>query len=106
MGFWAQLFGAEKAAPQPRTLQEYLGIDRTGRAEMAMASRRDLALHLGDRERFWNDVTGMGEVPAANDEARGYAFVLDLVARLPGERVSEILDKMVGYGQTLRRGGH
>lgn len=99
MGLWARLLRTERAAPQPRTLQEYLRADRTGRAEMAMAARQDLAFHL--RDRAHDDAVGMGEV---NEEARAYAFVLDLVQRLPGERVSSILDKMVGYGQVLRRG--
>lgn len=96
MGLLSSLF-ARRAPQAPSTLQEYLRLDRTGRAEQVMVARRELA----DRSEF----LGMGEVPRSNDESRGYAFVVDLFNRNSGERVSEILDKMVGYGQILRRGG-
>ena len=95
MGFISWLYGRPQASP--RTLQEYLGADRTGRA--ARAFSRQASYDQGE-------IIGMGEVPVVNDEARGYAFVLDLIHRLPGDRVSEILDKMVAHSQTLRRGGN
>jgi hypothetical protein len=102
----------KRQAQTPRTLQEYLRIDPTGRAEMAALAREDLRVALDGRvqeERRFSSA-GIADRRAScgatevSDEARGYAFVLDLVVRLPGERVSEILDKMVGYGQMLQRG--
>jgi hypothetical protein len=98
----------KRQAQTPRTLQEYLRIDPTGRAEMAARCREDLRAALDGRATTQQPFSGVGvghrSGPEVSEEARGYAFVLDLVMRLPGERVSEILDKMVGYGQMLRRG--
>lgn len=109
MGFFRSMFGKREPYP-PRTLQEYLGIDSTGRAEMAMRSRRAAEGALLEHRRVTlahedqAEFVGMGEVPRSLDETRGYAFVRDLFTRNSGEQVSAILDKMVGYSQMLRRG--
>ncbi len=57
-----------------------------------------------DRPRSADEVVGMGEVPRSTDEARAYAFALDLVRRRgPGE-ASRIADLVVKYVQLLSRG--
>ena len=51
-----------------------------------------------------NEIIGMGEVPRSTDEARAYAFALDLVRRRgPGE-ASRIADLVVRNVQMLSRG--
>lgn len=49
------------------------------------------------------EVVGMGEVPRSTDEARAYAFALDLVRRRGAGEASRIADLVVRNVQMLSR---
>ncbi len=50
-----------------------------------------------------DDTYGMGEVPRSTDEARAYAFALDLVRRRGAGEASRIADLVVRNVQMLIR---
>jgi hypothetical protein len=54
--------------------------------------------------RSADEIIGMGEVPRSTDEARAYAFALDLVRRRGAGEASRIADLVVRNVQMLSRG--
>lgn len=50
-----------------------------------------------------SEIVGMGEVPRSTDEARAYAFALDLVRRRGAGEASRIADLVVRNVQMLSR---
>ena len=56
-----------------------------------------------DPPRSVDEIGGMGEVPRSTDEARAYAFALDLVTRRGAGEASRIADLVVRNVQMLSR---
>lgn len=66
----------------------------------AEVNRRRAAIQAAYDDRR---IIGMGEVPRATDEARAYAFALDLVRRLGASDASRMADLVVRNVQLLSR---